>query len=615
MGLLAQVRERRLLAYMGAYVITGFVALEGVDQLISYEILPTIAYPIVLVWYLFGILGSLLFAWYHGEKGRQEWTRGEVAMQGLLVVLALATSALVVQRERASSDLALAAAASGLDAKSVAVLYFDDLSPGGDLAYLADGLTESLIDRLSRVRTLSVVSQAGVAPFRATGLSRDSIARILDVGTLVVGTVEQQGDKLRVTTRLVDGFSGADLDYRTSFELPADDIFAAQDTVADRVSRGLRQRIGEEIELRERQRATDVADAWALVQRAARLQADADQAYFEGDFEGSLARFQQADELLVSAATADPEWVEPRTLRAYNTFRRARVTLSAEGPEASDELISVGLEQIEEALALAPNDAQALETRGNLRYLRWLLDLSVDAEEMAQLLGDARADLERAVEIDPTLATAHSSLSHLYYQTNDLVQVVLAARRAYEEDAFLRDADLILSRLFWGHYDLGQFADAQQWCQEGQTRFPEVREFAECDLWLQLAPVVDPDIDAAWAAQARLDSLTPEELRPLYSSIAQMAVGGVIGRAGLADSADAVLVRARPPSEVDPEQETMGYEAAARSVMGDVDGAIALLQRYVAANPQHSFEAGGDLHWWWRNLRDHPEFRAVMATR
>jgi hypothetical protein len=46
--------------------------------------------------------------------------------------------------------------------------------------------------------------------------------------------------------------------------------------------------------------------------------------------------------------------------------------------------------------------------------------------------------------------------------------------------------------------------------------------------------------------------------------------------------------------------------------MGDLDGAMDLLRRYVAGNAQHSFTAGTGLHWWWRPLRDHPGFQSIV---
>ena len=93
MSLLAEIKERRLLPLMGAYMVSGFVALEGVDQLISNDILPTIAYRIALVIYLFGAPGSLTIAWFHGAKGRQKTSRAEIILPSILAVMGLATVA------------------------------------------------------------------------------------------------------------------------------------------------------------------------------------------------------------------------------------------------------------------------------------------------------------------------------------------------------------------------------------------------------------------------------------------------------------------------------------------------------------------------------------------
>src|SRR5262245_35614246 len=87
----------------------------------------------------------------------------------------------------------------------VAVLYFNDLSRDSSLRYLADGLTESLIDQLGAIRALDVVSRNGVAPFRGRDAPRDSVARALEAGTLVEGEVEPGGARARVTGRLVAG--------------------------------------------------------------------------------------------------------------------------------------------------------------------------------------------------------------------------------------------------------------------------------------------------------------------------------------------------------------------------------------------------------------------------
>src|SRR2546427_2544490 len=80
----------------------------------------------------------------------------------------------------------------------IAVLYFTDDSPDSSLGYLADGLTEGLIDQLSQVRTLDVISRNGVLPFRNSVLPPDSIARAVGAGTLVEGSLEPVRDRVRV---------------------------------------------------------------------------------------------------------------------------------------------------------------------------------------------------------------------------------------------------------------------------------------------------------------------------------------------------------------------------------------------------------------------------------
>ena len=117
-----------------------------------------------------------------------------------------------------------------LDPSDMAVLYFEDLSPRGELQYLADGLTEGLINELSRVGDLTVVSRNGVAPFRGSTAPLDSIAGVLEVGTLIKGSVEPVGDLLRISLRLVEGLSGSDFERRT-FDVPANELLVAQDSV------------------------------------------------------------------------------------------------------------------------------------------------------------------------------------------------------------------------------------------------------------------------------------------------------------------------------------------------------------------------------------------------
>jgi len=411
MGLWAGLKRRRIFPFLGAYIAAGFLVLEGVDQLVGNGFAPLIAYQLVLVIYLFGLPFTAILAWFHGEKGAQRPPAAEIWVQTIIVVAALAMCGKVVKDylETARTGLAEAEAA-GMDPRRIAVLYFEDLSGDGELTYVADGLTETLIERLSQVRALDVISRNGVAPYREGGIPRDSIARELEVGSLIDGSVEQRGDRLRVTIRLVDGVSGADF-QRQSFEMPAADLLSVRDSVGAEVAVFLRERLGEEVRLRERRAQTSSAEAWGFVQRAERFRKDAEESVQHDDMEAAFAAFNRADSILAVSEAVDRDWVEPIVLRGQIAYRRARIS------ESDDDYLrwtDIGLDHAARVLEMEQNNPDALELRGTLRYASWVFFQPPDPAEADRLLESARADLEAATRADPTLASAHSTLSHLY---------------------------------------------------------------------------------------------------------------------------------------------------------------------------------------------------------
>jgi len=534
-----------------------------------------------------------------GRRRTRFFLRKRRLLSITLGVVVLALGAWIILGRRGSGGTASGA----LDPKRVAVLYFSDLSPDSSLRYLADGLTEALIDKLSQVRTLEVISRNGVLPFRHSDLAPDSIARAVGAGTLVEGSVDPVRDRVRVTVRLVDGASGGDLLRRASFEEPAGNSLLIRDTLATEVARVLRERLGEEVRLREERAGTSSTDAWTLVQQGERIRKDAEGLVSANKVDSAVVRFGRADSALAAAERADPRWVDPIVLRGQLVERRVRLTRNA-------ALIDEGLAHAGRALALNPQDPGALELRGTLRYRRWQLARPPDPQQASALLEDARKDLEQATSIDPTLASGFATLSSLYYQTKDLQGAALAARRAYEEDAYLSNAPDILNRLFFTSYDLDQQRQAQRWCEEGDRRFPRDFRFLECQLYM-MTRLEQPDVPRAWRLLAGIDSLVPAPRRQVIHLREQMMVAATIARAGLKDSAHAVIERSRGTPELDPEHDLVALEAFVRTLLGEQDEAIRLLQRYVAANPEHSFRVGGDVFWWWFDLQKHPGFQAL----
>lgn len=608
-----ELKERRITQMVLAYMAVGWVFLAVVDQLVNNEVIPVIVYQMFLVAYLGGIPAALVIGWYHGEKGSQKVTASEVALLSLVAVATGIVGLGVWRSYRVEQSLAASIGLdAGFDPRRVAVLYFADLSNGaGEIGPVADGLTEALIAELSRVRALDVISRNGVSLYRGGTLAVDSVGRALGAGSVITGTVEPTGEALRVNVRLVDAESGVDID-RTSFSMPMAELLQARDSLVSLTSEFLRKRLGEEVLLRGRRAETTSVDAWTHVQRAERLRKDWEVAR-RSDPGQALALLVQADSLLRTAEALDRSWTEPVALRGEVAGQRAGYARSAADAMA---VLSSGIALADSALQLDPNHAKAWEVRGALRYSQYLRNVSPTPQERAALLDQAQADLERAVELDPDLASALNTLSALHYERKDRLSAALAARQALQADSYLRDAAGTFDRLFWSHYDLGQFAEADRTCREAAARVPEDARFKMCALWMMITPTAEGNPDVAWALAAQADSLTRPALRPLNGRVGRIIVAGALARANLADSARSVLVAARGDADVDPRQELPGYEAIVRTILGDHDEAVRQLRRYVAANPDHQFlEVDGDLHWWWRPLRDVPGFSAVVARR
>ena len=496
-----------------------------------------------------------------------------------------------------------------VDLRRVAVRYLDNDTKDSSLTQVADGLTESLIGKLSRVEGLNVISAAGVSPFRSSDIPDDSVGRVLKAGMLVHGSIDQSAKQLRVSINLVDGRSGASI-QRASFNVPKGDFLRARDSLASTVADLLRRRLGDEIQLREQQNSTTSVEAWTLVQRAQNASKDAERLVAAGNPQAAVQRLVEADSLAALAAAADTRWPEPIVARGMIAYRQAR--LSRE-PTKTTELIQQGTARANEALALDAQDPAALELRGTLQYYRITKGFVPNQNEAKQVIASAERDLRDAVRIAPRQATAWNVLSALQYSKQDVAESYLDAQKAYEADEFLRAAPEILWRLYATQYDLEQFPPAQRWCAEGRRRFPRDPRFTLCQLQLMITKAVDPKPAEAWRLSNEYTALTPQQDTAFQRRFGQIWVAIVLGRAGLRDSADHVLERNRVGPDIDPRGELTGYEAVARTFLGEHEEAISLLERYLTAHPEHRAGFAKVNAWFWRDLQDNPRFKTIAG--
>jgi len=619
----ADLRRRRVVRAGGVYWI-GAIAVLGALDLIR-DLVPWLdrTFPMIV------LISIILFPAVLGLSWLFEWTADGIRLHrpgpgermgmhqrlGMFGLLAIATFlfgwgvlSLWAQSEQTRIDLVQRAATGdrveGRDPARLAVLYFEDYSPNGDLGYLASGLTEGLISALGAVEELSVTSRNGVRPFRDTPSSSDSIAERLGVGTLVTGSVSgEAGGRVRVSAQLVDVTTGDEQLWSDQFEAASSDVLALQTELVAELSRRLRQSLGVSLRAREAALETESEEAWRSFHQAQRLigRAFRDDAV-PRDVEDLL---QEADGLLDNARREDPEWAAPILEQGWLAYHRSRFRSPVAGsvrPEDGLELLALA----DRAVTATDSSAGALELRGVVQF-----ELAEAASEGdPELRAAAEEDLLAAVRKDPRRAQALAYLGRGRRLAGDFPAALDYARRALEADAFLEDANEVVFLLYETNLELKRWAEADRWCREGRRRFPGDLDFLFCRLQFEK---IRPDVGTPALAWRLLDSIrtasSPEDWEYSYRTWAGYQVAGVLARNGLADSARVVVAAYRPGPEDRP---WFAYdEAHVELQLGNAPGALALLDLYLKARPDRRSYLASD--WLFEELWEDPGFQALTA--
>jgi eukaryotic-like serine/threonine-protein kinase len=132
---------------------------------------------------------------------------------------------------------------TGPMAPSIVVLPFVDMSPGRDQEYFCHGITEEIINALTKVPGLRVISRTSAFAFQGKDLDVTEIGRRLKVGTALEGSVRKAGDKVRITAQLVNAEEGYQL-WSRRFDRELPDVFAIQDEIAATIMNELRLQFG-----------------------------------------------------------------------------------------------------------------------------------------------------------------------------------------------------------------------------------------------------------------------------------------------------------------------------------------------------------------------------------
>ena len=274
--------------------------------------------------------------------------------------------------------------------KSIAVLPFQNLSAEKENAYFADGIQNEILTKLATVRDLKVISRAPRP--RSIRASRDNlktVAQELGVSTIVEGTVQRAGDKVRVNVQLIDARADTHL-WANSYDRDFKDVLTVESEVAAQIADALK---------------ANLSPSESHVLAAARTEnTDAYDLFLRGQYE-----FHQAESTLAADAYDRADAFYRQALAKRSNFAEAAAELARNrlsrhwfiSPLAPAELEEVK-SLIDRALALAPNSPEAHFALGLFFY--W----------GHRQYENALAEFNRTLELQPNNADARAFCAWVY---------------------------------------------------------------------------------------------------------------------------------------------------------------------------------------------------------
>jgi TolB-like protein/Flp pilus assembly protein TadD len=157
-------------------------------------------------------------------------------------------------------------AESAIEGRAVAVIPFDNLSPDADTDYFSDGLTEELINSLSSISEIEVISRMTSGQFKGTKKDARSIGSEIGARYIIGGSVRKFQDNIRISARLVDATSNREL-WAQTYKGKLDDIFDIQEQVGQQIAESLKLKLSMTEQVALTKRSTVNAQAYDLYLR------------------------------------------------------------------------------------------------------------------------------------------------------------------------------------------------------------------------------------------------------------------------------------------------------------------------------------------------------------
>lgn len=555
MSFFNELKRRNVFRVGFAYALFGWVIAQVADLALENFGAPDWVMKTLLFLMLIGFVIALFIAWAYeltpdGIKREADVDpdRSVARQTGrkldrlVIVVLLFAVGMLLSQRYLLDDDpvtspveqnvepAAHAEADTTAEDPSVAVLPFVNMSSDPEQEFFSDGISEEILNVLTRIPNLKVAARTSSFQFKGRNLDIADIGEQLGVNHILEGSVRKSGNTLRITAQLIQADTGFHL-WSETFDRQLEDVFAIQDEIAATIAHELRTRFTTELD-----------------KPSTKIDLQAYELYLKG--RGLVAtrtetKLFEGIDVLKAAISIEPEYAP-----AMATLAKAYAVL----PWFSEKLPAGEVREqarqwANQALEVEPDNAEALsilaivygETDMNWAGARRLLDKALQVNPGSVAANNFRGDLatrtgdlenamkyeSRAAELDPLGTVQLTDLANVYLLNGDYEQVISLSRRALALDPMFFSVHRYLASAYFFLGDVEQLAGVARMIET----LPNLPSDIPADIAIKLSIAVG-ELDEAHATVKRRAKLAKSGQTPAANVAFEAAQLGDFDTAG-----------------------------------------------------------------------------------
>lgn len=454
--------------------------------------------------------------------------------------------------------------------ESIAVLPFINMSKDPENEFFSDGMTEEILNALSKVEGLKVTSRTSSFAFKGKNVDIREIGKKLGVRNVLEGSVRRIGNHVRVTAQLIDTLDGYHK-WSDTFDRDIKDIFQVQDEIASTIVSTLKKSLKiSKIDKKPLiKTSTSSLEAYQLLLKAN---------YFWNKWTPSDIR--RALELLSKAIKIDPEFAQ-----AYSALSACYIYLGALGHMPSKIAYSQGKIYAEKALSLDDMLPDSHLSLAMVNLFDWQWE-------------DAYKSFQRALELNPNNADAHYYFAYYLIAINNKKKAIIEAEHAHELDPLSLPINVFLAETY---LNAGLISDSIEQYKKTLDIDPT---FMSAIIGLAWANYFNGNIEESLRLFRKSEELSGEKTKSIS------AMGFVYAKLGEQDKALECLNKIKSKDEKNKDANyTIDY-AIIYLGLGNYDMVFELLDRAFSDKLGALIFLRGKL---WKEIQDDVRFKSILT--